>query len=165
MAGSSEQRFGCSRALVDPRLWLRRLAQDDRMAETEAGKPARILVVEDDYLASIQAEAALTEAGFEVVGVANTADAALRLASLERPELVIMDVRLAGERDGVDVALDLFRIYGIRSIFATAHYDERVRERARPAEPLGWLPKPYPMEALAALAKRCLHEVRNKNPS
>ena len=116
----------------------------------------RVLVVEDDYLVALQAEAALSDAGFEVVGVAVSAEEAVTLAATRQPAVAIMDIRLAGTRDGIDAALEIFRRSGIRSIFATAHNDPHTRARAAPAQPLGWLPKPYTSESLVEIARRAL---------
>jgi DNA-binding NarL/FixJ family response regulator len=109
-----------------------------------SGKPARILIVEDDYFVATGLEHALVDTGFEVVGIAVTAEQAVELGAAEQPELVIMDIRLAGSRDGIDAAVDLLSKHGIRSLFATAHGDEATRARAEKARPLGWLTKPYP---------------------
>jgi len=109
---------------------------------------APILVVEDDFLVAMQIEAALTEAGFALTGTAASGEEALAMAAAIRPGLALMDIRLAGKMDGVDTALALFRRHGIRCIFATAHHDPEVRRRAAPAEPLGWLAKPYTMPAM-----------------
>ena len=114
----------------------------------QTGKAARILIVEDDYLIALQAESALTDAGFNIIGVAATAEEALEVARTHRPVLAIMDIRLAGKRDGVDAAGDLFRELGLRCLFATAHEDRLVRARAEPFAPLGWLTKPYSMASL-----------------
>jgi DNA-binding NarL/FixJ family response regulator len=54
-----------------------------------------------------------------------------------------MDIRLAGRRDGIDAAVDLFAQHGVRSLFASAHSDPQTRARAEQARPLGWLTKPY----------------------
>ena len=105
--------------------------------------PARILIVEDDYFVATALEEDLADAGFEVVGIAVTAEEALHLADLHRPALAVMDIRLAGARDGIDAAVELRSQFGIGSIFATAHGDETTRARAKKAEPLGWLIKPY----------------------
>lgn len=118
--------------------------------------PARILIVEDDFLIALQTEAALTEAGFNVVGTATTAEEALALAREQQPALAVMDIRLAGQRDGIDAAKDLFRELNIRCIFATAHDDPRTRERAESCAPLGWLAKPYTMASLVALVTEAL---------
>jgi DNA-binding NarL/FixJ family response regulator len=117
---------------------------------------ARILVVEDDFLVAAEIEIALSDAGFDVAGVAASADEAVELAQLQRPALVVMDVRLAGQRDGIDAAVEIFRQLGIRCIFATAHYDQHSLERAKPAMPLGWLQKPYSMDSLVNAVRRAL---------
>ena len=117
---------------------------------------AKILVVEDDFIAAVEIEAVLMEAGYRVAGIANRADEALRVAQSESPDLVIMDIRLVGRGDGVDAALEIFRETGIRCIFATAHYDAGMRSRAEAASPLGWLPKPYAPAALIAMVKQAL---------
>jgi DNA-binding NarL/FixJ family response regulator len=113
--------------------------------------PTRILVVEDDFLIAMQTETALIDAGFDVVGTAANAEQAISLAREGRPSLVVMDIRLAGARDGIDAAGQLFRELNIRCIFATAHDDAKTRERAKPFAPLGWLPKPYTARSLVTL--------------
>ena len=77
-----------------------------------------------------------------------------------RPALVLMDIRLAGKMDGVEAALMVFQQYGIRCIFATAHHDPDVRRRAAPAEPLGWLQKPYTMPAMLAAVRQGLADLK-----
>jgi DNA-binding NarL/FixJ family response regulator len=126
--------------------------------EVAAGEQGatRILVVEDDFLIALQTEAALTEAGFHVVGTATTAEESIALAREQRPALAVMDIRIASERDGIDAAGELFRELGIRCIFATAHDDRHTRERAEPYAPLGWLAKPYTMPSLVALVMEAL---------
>lgn len=116
--------------------------------------PARILIVEDDYLIAMQTEAALTTARFHVVGTAKTAEEAVALAGDERPFLAVMDIRLASKHDGIDAARELFRDFGIRCFFATAH-DARVTMR-EPYAPLGWLAKPYTMGSLVVLVTEAL---------
>jgi DNA-binding NarL/FixJ family response regulator len=111
---------------------------------TGSRKRARILIVEDDYFVATGLEHALVDAGFEVVGIAVTAEQAVELGAAKKPELVLIDIRLAGSRDGIDAAVELLSKHGIRSLFATAHGDEATRARAEKAQPLGWLTKPYP---------------------
>jgi DNA-binding response OmpR family regulator len=135
-------------------------ARDDTAGANERpDRLERILVVEDDFLVAMQMESALVEAGFEVAGTAATGEDAIELALTERPRLVVMDIRLAGDRDGIDIALQLFAKQGIRCIFATAHHDEQSRQRAAPAGPLGWLAKPYTMASLVGMVRRALDEL------
>lgn len=122
-----------------------------------AGAPgACILLVEDDFLVSMEMEIGLEEAGYRVAGIAATAEDAVELAARHRPALVVMDIRLASERDGVDAALEIYRTLGIRSIFASAHGDSRIRARAAPARPLGWVAKPYRVETLLKAVREAL---------
>ena len=137
--------------------WPAVFAPQDRSGKDVAAT-ARILIVEDDFLAASEIEAVLTEAGYEVAGMANRAEEAVRLAKSEKPDLAIMDIRLVGRLDGIDAALEIFRETGVRCIFATAHQDPGMRARAEPAAPLGWLPKPYAPHALHAMVNRALAE-------
>ncbi len=111
--------------------------------------PTQIMIVEDDFLISIQMEEALRTAGFEVT-LASSSEEALQIAGGQTPALAVMDVRLPGTLDGVDTALEMFKTYGLRSIFSTAHSDPEIRARAAPALPIAWLIKPYTMASLVA---------------
>jgi two-component system, response regulator PdtaR len=132
---------------------------DSSGAGVSNGLTARILIVEDDYLASGEMEVELTGAGFEVVGVATSAQEAVALAVAERPHLVIMDIRLEGAVDGVAAAIEIFEACGIRSLFASAHHDQETQRRAESCSPLGWLAKPYMMSALVEAVRSALREL------
>ena len=120
----------------------------------------RILVVEDDYFVALDLEGGLREAGMQVLGPVPTAEEALALAKAERPVLALMDIRLAGAKDGIDVALELYRELGIRCIFASAHVEPPYRQRAAAAAPLGWVQKPYTIAAVVAAVKKALLEAQ-----
>jgi DNA-binding NarL/FixJ family response regulator len=136
-------------------------SETGRAADEKTSDRPRILVVEDDFFVSLEMETALTEGGFEVIGPANTAEEAERCADEYCPDLIVMDIRLLTQRDGVDAALAIFRATGIRSIFATAHDDPHTRARAAAAKPLGWIAKPYAMDTLVALVRQALKEAKN----
>jgi DNA-binding NarL/FixJ family response regulator len=129
--------------------------------DARMGSPAaRILLVEDEYFAAITTEAWLRDAGFEVVATAVTADEAVTLAHDLRPDVIIMDIRLLGPRDGIDAAIEIFRSTGIRSLFASANDDPGTRVRANEAQPWGWLSKPYVSTQLIVAVKNVLAERR-----
>ena len=130
------------------------------MPTTADTAPPRILVVEDDYFVALDLEGGLRDAGLQVVGPVPTADEAIALARVENPVLAVMDIRLAGEKDGIDAALALYRELGIRCIFASAHVEPPYRQRAAPAEPLGWVQKPYSIDTIVAAVKRALAEAQ-----
>jgi two-component system, response regulator PdtaR len=133
-----------------------RITREQQETNKENGKGRIILIVEDDFLIAMQAEIALMDAGFTVSGIATTAEEALAFAKQCQPTLVVMDVRLAGQRDGIDAARDLFCELGLRCVFATAHDDLQTRVRAEPFAPLGWLAKPYTMPSLVKLVREAI---------
>jgi DNA-binding NarL/FixJ family response regulator len=133
-------------------------ATPDGSSAAGAAAP-RILVVEDDFFVALDVEHWMREAGYEVVGIAASADDAIALARDTRPDLAIVDIRILGPKDGVETAIDLYSQFGVRSVFASAQSDTLTRKRAQPAQPLGWLSKPYSGAELIALLRHAL-EVR-----
>ena len=131
-------------------------ADPDRGGSASTGSQ-RVLVVEDENLVAVEMEQWLVEAGHEVGG-SYSAEAAIDLAEQSLPDIVIMDIRLAGSKDGVYAAQQIYTSLGIRSLFSSAHADDWTRLRAEPAKPLGWLGKPYGrMEFLRALGMAVGH--------
>jgi CheY-like chemotaxis protein len=141
----------------------------DRSAGPGTPPRGRVLIVEDEYFVAMASEDALSDAGFDVVGIAATADDAVAKADATRPDLVLMDVRLAppgSARDGIDAAAEILARFGIRSLFATAHADPGTRARGeRAAQPLGWLSKPFSPEDLVAAVGAAVAEARRRRSS
>jgi CheY-like chemotaxis protein len=102
----------------------------------------RVLITEDNWLVAGEWRAALEDAGYTVVGVAASAAEALDLCAQETPDLILMDIRLLGDRDGIEAARDARSLYDIPSVFVSAHDDSEIRRRAAEARPLGWITKP-----------------------
>jgi DNA-binding NarL/FixJ family response regulator len=122
--------------------------------EEESAQPAqRVLIVEDEVLIALDLRRELTTAGFEVVGMAGSAEEAVRLAERERPEAVLMDIRLRTARDGVDAALEIWQRFNIRSVFVSGNIDDAMKQRAAPAQPLGFVAKPFSASQIVALLR------------
>lgn len=136
---------------------------DKSLADQTAA--ARIMIVEDELLIALTAEAELTAAGFIVTGKAASYDKAVDLARSTRPDLALMDVRLGSGRDGIDAALALRQELGLPSIIATGSMDDENRRRAEPAAPLAWLPKPYTPEDLVATIRNALLDLQHPLPA
>jgi two-component system, response regulator PdtaR len=122
----------------------------------------RIMIVEDDHLIALEMEGALRDAGFNVVGISTSAEEALAMASEQRPQLAVMDIRLNGDRDGIEAAIELFSSYEIRCVFATAHHTAETRRRAEPAKPLAWVPKPYTMPSLIEVVQGAVRDLKRQ---
>jgi response regulator of citrate/malate metabolism len=78
-----------------------------------------VLIVEDEFLIADMFEAQIEDMGITVCGIAGTADQAIALAREHRPVLVLMDVRLKGDKDGVDAAIAIHSTVGSKIIFIT----------------------------------------------
>ena len=117
--------------------------------ETEA-RSLRILIVEDEFFISLDTKALLKGLGHTVVAIAVSADEAVRMAEKERPDLVLMDIRLIGARDGIDAAAEIQRRFSIPSIFVTANTDAVTRGRAQALAPIAFLEKPLTEPRLRA---------------
>jgi two-component system, response regulator PdtaR len=114
----------------------------------------RILIVEDEMLVAMDAEAILHAAGYEVVGIAASADAAVAKATELLPDLVLMDIRLNGPRDGIDAAADMAGPQGPQIIFVTANTDPATHARAMVLRPVAILAKPFTEETLLGAVER-----------
>ena len=136
-------------------------AQDERGAAT-VPRRGRVLIVEDEYFLALENEAALQGAGYEVVGTAATGADAVLLAQDKRPDIVLMDIRLAGERDGIDTAIEISDRFGIAIIFATALSGRETRERAERAFAVGWLAKPYSSDEMLRAVSRAMQLLRGR---
>ena len=129
--------------------------------ETHRGRrppKGRVLVVEDDVPLSTVVEDVLTYEGYAVVGTARSAEEAISMAVAHGPDLVLMDIRLLGDSDGIAAAGQILKRTGIRCLMATGQTDAKTKERAALVQPLGWLPKPYGNEEVVqavADALRC----------
>ncbi len=111
---------------------------------------ARVLIVEDDEILSLELTEDLEEAGYEVTAVAASGEEALECARQALPDVALMDVRLKGAMDGVEAAAELKGRFGVSSVYLTGNSDAKLLERAAITEPFGYLIKPCSRTALRA---------------
>lgn len=111
---------------------------------TIAAAPGRrVLIVEDEAVTALDLSRELAGLGYDVCGVVDTSAEAVRLALETRPDVVLMDVRLADGGDGIDTAREIARGHDTAVVFLTAHSDEATLERALDVSPFGFLIKPF----------------------
>ena len=137
------------------KLWLAASPEHDGNPPGEHGnrpdleaRSLRVLIVEDEFFISLHTKQLLQVLGHVVVGIAVSADQAIHFAEQERPDVVLMDIRLNGLRDGIEAAAEIRRRLGIGSIFVTANTDSQTRQRALASQPLGFLEKPLTEQRL-----------------
>src|SRR5262245_36878685 len=103
----------------------------------------RILVVEDERIVSLDIQLRLKTMGYEVVADATSGEEAIEKAGLYRPDLVLMDIMLAGKLDGIAAAETIRCTLAIPVIYLTGHADAYALQRAKVTEPFGYILKPF----------------------
>jgi DNA-binding NarL/FixJ family response regulator len=120
----------------------------------------RVVIVEDDDLVRSLLAEGLSDEGLHVVGSCDTSLEAAHLAEILRPDLVVMDIGLAGGDDGLLAAGRIYRATGIRCLFTTGQdIAETQRRNMMMAPALGWLQKPFTPSQLAAAVKQALEKI------
>jgi two-component system, response regulator PdtaR len=109
-----------------------------------------VLVVEDNFLAALLIELTLKEAGYRVIATVRTGEQAVEFAAEHHPELVVMDVNLAGAIDGVEAAARIRSTAGSDVLFQTAYSDRDTITRIEAVPNVGRLTKPLDPATLLA---------------
>jgi CheY-like chemotaxis protein len=104
---------------------------------------ARILIVEDERIVAIDLQRRLTRLGYSVVALAASGTEAIQKASALGPDVVLMDIRLQGDMDGVEAAQQIQASAAIPVVFITAYVDEATQQRVKATSPWGCLYKPF----------------------
>ncbi|MGB3492072.1 MAG: ATP-binding protein [Elainellaceae cyanobacterium] len=104
---------------------------------------AKILIAEDERVVAWNIEEILQLIGHDVVAAVATAEDVVLHADRHRPDLVLMDIRLDGELDGISAARTIYDQYCIPSVYLTAHADEATFQRAMETSPFGYVLKPF----------------------
>ena len=129
--------------------------------------PARVLVVEDDQIVATDIKETVAGLGYEVCGVVSTGEDSIRLAEAETPDAILMDIRLAGEMDGIAAAEIIHKRYDIPVLYLTAHSDRATLDRAKVTEPYGYILKPFvgiELQVALEIAIYRKHKDRNQLP-
>ncbi len=116
------------------------------------------MIVEDEAVIALRLEHRLTEVGYEVVGTFHSGEAAVENARRLLPDLILMDIMIPGDLDGIDAAKIVREELDIPVIFLTAYSDDKFIERAKKAEPYGYLVKPTRDRELKATIEIALYK-------
>ena len=110
--------------------------------ESVPHKP-RVLIVEDELLIAEELGERLSRLGYLVIAAVDSADEGVAIAVRERPELVLMDIRLKGEKDGVQAAQEIRQQVDVPIVFLTAYSDRLTVDRAKGTDHDGFILKPF----------------------
>ncbi|SIP96957.1 PAS domain S-box-containing protein/diguanylate cyclase (GGDEF) domain-containing protein [Alkalispirochaeta americana] len=103
----------------------------------------RVLIVEDEKIIALDLQRRLEKFGYRVVALCATADEAVAQALEHCPDIILMDIMLGGDRDGIDAAIEIKERQSTPIVFLTAYADDNTVARAKKAEPVGYVLKPF----------------------
>ncbi|OQW90218.1 MAG: hypothetical protein BWK72_03115 [Rhodoferax ferrireducens] len=123
-----------------------------------AAKPVKILIVEDEVIVARDIAQQVLALGYQVLGPTSLGEEAIGLAGMWRPDLVLMDIQLAGEIDGIAAAQTIRQKFGIPVVFLTAFAADDILERAKLTEPFGYVLKPFSERELSTVLAMALYK-------
>ncbi len=122
---------------------------------------SRILIVEDEIITAMDLAAQLEDMGYLVVDTVATGHDAIEKAELFRPDLVLMDIVLSGELDGIEVAEQIHDL-DIPVVYLSAYTDDTTVARAKKTFPYGYLPKPYQTDELHSTLETAMQQHKSE---
>ncbi|MEO5893505.1 MAG: response regulator [Ferruginibacter sp.] len=124
----------------------------------------KIGVVEDEVIIADSICAVLLQLGYDTAEPASSYSEALEMIAREKPDLMLLDINLAGSKDGIQLAVEIKKSYDLPFIFLTANSDNATVERAKMVEPPAYLVKPFNKNELFTSIEICLSNYsRQKN--
>ena len=121
---------------------------------------ARVLIVEDDPSSAFILQKILARGHYEVAGLASSGEQACQLVRDTKPDLLLMDINIPGEQDGVETAEKILRDHDVPLIYLTAFSDQATLERARRTAPFAYLLKPYREKEVLITIEMALYKAR-----
>ncbi|MFA5117857.1 MAG: response regulator [Candidatus Omnitrophota bacterium] len=121
-------------------------------------KKKRVLIVEDEPIVALSLKNTLESSGYLVGSLVSTGEDAIQKAEAEKPDLILMDIKLRGRVDGVEAATAIRGRFNIPIIHLTAYEDEEVAEKIRLTGSSGCLPKPFEEADLKAMIASVLRK-------
>lgn len=121
---------------------------------------AGIVIVEDEYLIAASIKIAAERAGFKVLGIAADMTSALKLCEETSPLFATMDLNLAGDSNGVEVAQELEMRFSVPSLFVSAYSEDRSEVTGSLKSSLGWVDKPFVTRVLQEHLETALEKVQ-----
>lgn len=122
----------------------------------------KVLIVDDESLVVVGIKKQLKELGFNVVGTAATGKEAVNLAIQKNPDIILMDIVLQGDMDGIEAAEIIHSHMDIPIIYITAYFDEEIIRRARLTEPYAYMVKPIKSSELNANLQMAIYKYKSQ---
>jgi CheY-like chemotaxis protein len=118
----------------------------------------KIMVVEDEGIIAQNLKNILTNLGYTVPAIATTGPEAIRMAEITFPDLILMDVMLKGDMNGVEAAEEILKHSDVPIIYVTAYSNNEILEKAKVTRPYGYIVKPFKSEELRVNIEMAIHK-------
>jgi signal transduction histidine kinase len=122
----------------------------------------KVLIVEDEAIVAADLANKLEHLGYRVSGTVPSGEDAIAIAGKQRPDIVLMDIRLSGSLDGIETAERMRRAHGIPVVYGTAHSDPDTLTKALGTEPFGYILKPFIDRELKTQIEIALYKHRSE---
>ena len=119
-------------------------------------KKSRILIVEDEAIIAMETARNLKKLGYEVISIIDTGEEAIKKAEEEKPDLVLMDIRISGNMDGIEAAKKIQDLFDIPIIFTTAWLNEETINQTKLTKSFVHIEKPIRKNNLKAALEEML---------
>jgi two-component system, response regulator PdtaR len=123
----------------------------------------RILIVEDEPIIAADIESSLLQNDYDIAGIAYASAHALDLLINRYPDLVLLDIALKGDKDGIDIAHIIRDKYRIPFIYLTSFSDKLTLERAKTTLPYGYIVKPFKDRDIISAVEMAMYRFANEN--
>jgi PAS domain S-box-containing protein len=120
--------------------------------------PHRILIFEDEILLAEDLAISLTNLGYEIAGIVSSAGNALQIVEDSKPDLVLIDIKLESEMDGIEAAEQIRKRLDTPVVYLTGYAEKDILERAKVTEPYGYLAKPVSLTELRSTVETALYK-------
>ncbi len=134
------------------------------MHRNSSSSEQRALIIEDEILIAEELKERLSRLGFAVIGAVDTAEEGIAIATREQPDIVLLDIRLRGEKDGIEAAREIREQIDLPIVYVTAYSDQRTVERVKNTEHDGFILKPFHRRDLQSTIEIAMerHAIRGK---
>ena len=122
----------------------------------------KILIVEDESILALGLKKKLENLGYSVTGIAASGNETFNKVSVNKPDLILMDIVIKGDIDGIETAAELNKTERIPVIYLTAYADDEILKRAATTEPYGYILKPYKEKELKANIEMAIYRKKSE---
>ena len=126
----------------------------------------KILIVEDENIVALGIKKMLKNMGYRVPSIASTGEEAINKAEITFPDLILMDIMLKGEMDGIEAADQIHKKMDVPVIYLTAYSNDQIMQKTKPTKPYGYIIKPFEETKLRTTIEQALqnHVARGFSP-